>query len=188
LSEIDAGKPDCAHCRGSRFHFRGVTGLGVYTGPLRGAVLRMKHPHGELLALALGQLLAARLETTSEAEFDLIVPMPMHWLRRIARGVNCPELLAEPISRRLGVAADTGLLRFRRKAKQQSTLAPTLRRRNLRRALAVSPGYALAGAKILLVDDILTTGATASEAARVLKTAGAESVHVAVAARGIGFD
>lgn len=148
----------------------------------------MKHAHGELLALAMGDLLAGRLrEHLTENPFDCVVPVPMHWTRRLWRPLHVPSLLAERISARLSVAGRRAL-RFRRNVRQQSTLSPAMRRKNVRGALAVIPGYPLANAHVLLIDDILTTGATANEATRCLRRAGARSVHVAVVARGGGFD
>lgn len=201
LGAGDVGKDDCRHCRGEKFAFASVIALNAYSGPLRDVVLRMKHPPGELLSLVVGRLLAVRLQEEAHVHdddqegksegarppVDLVVPMPMAWRRRLVRGMNAPELLAESISRRLARPVRRAL-RFRRNVLQQSTLTPSRRRDNVRRALAVIPGYPLAEATILLVDDILTTGATANEAARCLKKAGAKEVRVAVAARGIGFD
>jgi ComF family protein len=162
--------------------------LGDYSGPLREVVLRMKHQSGELLSLVMGDLLAGRLrQRHTEVEFDCIVPVPMHWLRRLFRPVHVPSLLAERVSAGLAVATRR-VLRFRRNVRQQSTLSPAMRRQNVRGALAVKPGYHLADARVLLIDDILTTGATADEATRCLRRAGAKTVHVAVVARGGGFD
>ncbi|MEQ8790159.1 MAG: phosphoribosyltransferase family protein [Pirellulaceae bacterium] len=171
-----------------KFRFQQVTALGVYEGRLREVVLRMKRPPGELLSLAMGELLAERLrERVSQEPVDWVAAMPMHWRRRWVRTVNPPELLAERVSRRLGLTTRR-VLYFRRNIQQQSTLAPSLRQRNVRGALGVFPGYDLADARVLLLDDILTTGATANEAARCLKRAGAKSVQVAVVARGVGID
>ena len=187
VAEVAAATGDCPHCRGSRFHFDHVTALGVYQGPLREAVLRMKHLSGESLALAAGRLLGDRLLAATRT-FDLAVPMPMHWTRRMWRSMNSAEVLAEAISSRLSLRLVGGALRFRRMIRQQSLLPPSRRRRNVRNAFGVAASYALADSRILLVDDILTTGATASAAAKILRNAGAAQVSVAVVGRGIGID
>jgi predicted amidophosphoribosyltransferase len=148
----------------------------------------MKHHSGELLSLVMGDLLAGRMRRRhTEFPFDCVVPVPMHWLRRLFRPVHVPSLLAERVSAGLSVGTRRAL-RFRRNVRRQSTLSPAMRRQNVRGALAVKPGYHLADAHVLLIDDILTTGATANEATRCLRRAGAKSVHVAVVARGGGFD
>ena len=82
----------------------------------------------------------------------------------------------------------TGSLRFRRSVKIQSTLTPSQRRRNLRGAMTATATYDMKGARLLVVDDVLTTGATADETTRALMEAGALEIGVAVLARGVGLD
>jgi ComF family protein len=161
----------------------------LYRGKLREAVLRMKNCTHESLTLAMGWLLADCLRRSmAQCPPDLVVATPMHWTRRLLRGGNCAEVLVESVSRRLGVPPAQGLLGFRRKVKKQGTLSPAERFRNVRGALRANAGYDIADAHVLLVDDVMTTGATASEAARVLRRAGAKCVSVGVVARGVGFD
>lgn len=117
---------------------------------------------------------------------DLIAPAPMHWIRRLERGTNPPEVLTETMAQALSVPALIDLLRCRRTTRKQGTLLPDQRRRNVRHAFSVSAGYDITGAHVLLVDDVMTTGATADELSRVLRQAGAGRVSVAVVARGTG--
>lgn len=174
----------CAACRPRRLKFDRVFPLGSYEGALRQAVLRLKRPGHEALALALGTLLAEHVGRALAAlPLDAVVPVPMHWQRRLARGTNSPELLAEPVARWLRLPLARRLLRRRRNTPMQTDLSPPQRFQNIRGAFAVSKGYPLAAARLLLVDDVLTTGATASEAAATLLRAGAASVSVAVVAR-----
>jgi ComF family protein len=141
------------------------------------------------LTLALGRLLADRLDARPDwVEPDLIVPVPMHWTRRLLRGVNGPDLLAEAVAHAMRLPIDSRLLVCRRMTRKQGTLLPTARRRNVRGAYAVARRGRLAVQHVLVVDDVLTTGATLDELARVLQRAGVKSVSVAVLARGIGFD
>ncbi len=176
---LEAG---CPRCRKQTFAFAGVYALGDYAGPLRKAVIKMKRPYGELLALSLGEALAGIIPDATV--FDAIAPVPMHLTRRLARGVNSPEILAEAIGRSVGARVCIDLLRHRRKIAQQSALAPQERKRNVREAFRVSSSWKIADASILLVDDILTTGATADACTKVLLAAGAAQVRVAVVARG----
>jgi predicted amidophosphoribosyltransferase len=117
---------------------------------------------------------------------DLVVPVPMHWARRLTRGTNPAELLAEMAAQKLGVPAVSDLLRNRRKTRKQGTLLPDQRRRNVRQAFSVSTGYDIRKTHVLLVDDVMTTGATANELSKMLHRAGARLVSVAVVARGTG--
>jgi len=106
----------------------------------------------------------------------------------MVRGVNGPDLLVEAMGRRLTIATATDLLFCRRRTQKQGTLLPSERFGNVRNAFGASSGYDIKGAYVLLVDDIMTTGATASEAAKTIRNAGAEEVDVAVVARGVGVD
>ncbi len=180
------GGEACARCRDDKFAFVAVTTLGVYQGMLQDAILRMKQPQEEALTIALGGVLAERFLTRPAPRPDLAVPIPMHWTRRIVRGVNAAELLAETLARRLRIPHCPDLLNFRRRPHHQHSLSPTDRRLNMRGAFGVRKRYDIKGACVLVVDDVLTTGATAHAAAVALKHAGAAETTVAVTARGIG--
>jgi predicted amidophosphoribosyltransferase len=114
---------------------------------------------------------------------DVVVPMPIHWLRRALRGTSSPEVMAEAIGAQLQVNLAKGMLRCARSTKKQSLLSPRQRQHNVRGAFCVSPKYPPQGLHVVLIDDIVTTGATASEAAQTLRRAGAARVTVAVVAR-----
>jgi ComF family protein len=182
-----AGEVNCPRCHGRRWHFDAVYPLGMYRDELRHAVLRMKRPAEEPLSMALGRLLAARVAPRlAEARIEAVVPVPMHWTRRMARGTNSPELLAVPLAAALGVRVERDLLVRQRRTQPHGSLSRRKRHHNIKGALAVRRRYHLDAARILLVDDILTTGVTCNEAARVLRQAGAEFVTVAVIARAEG--
>ena len=179
----------CPACARRTPRFEQVTALGIYHGLMREAVLRVKRSHEEALTLALGRLLAERVITRPDRlSADVIVPIPMHWTRRLIRGVNGPEILAEVMSARLHIPVEPRLVWCRRRTKKQGTLVPAERRQNVRGAFGVATGNAIADARVLLVDDVMTTGATANEIARQMCHAGAASVSIAVLARGIGYD
>jgi ComF family protein len=177
----------CPKCVGRDYRFIRATSLGDYRGDMRQAVLWMKRPAFEPLTWSLGELLAERIRANwPQLPIDLIVPVPMHWSRRLARGTHTAGLLATVLGRALALPVSERLLYCRRKTRKQGTLRPDARLQNMRGAFCVSSGYDITDAQLLLVDDILTTGATANEAARVLRRAGARSVAVAVVARGVG--
>lgn len=174
----------CGRCRGVKLRFDTTLPLGPYAGNLRQAVLRLKSPGQEPLALGLADLYwQQHAETLAALAIDVVAPVPMHWRRRLVRGVNCPDLLAEGLGRRLRLPVTRRLLVRRRNTLPQAELLPAGRFHNLRGAFRVNTSYALCAARVLLVDDILTTGATCSAAAAVLRQSGADAVHVAVLAR-----
>lgn len=174
-------KKACAKCRRRRLQFTEGIALGRYEGEVRGTVLQMKGRAGESLAAAMGRLMAERLREAILAWGpDLVTPIPMHWSRRWLRGTNGAETLAQAVARSLHLRYAGGILRVRRNIKQQHMLDAADRFLNVRAAYRVTKSYAITGASLLLVDDILTTGATASAAARCLHQAGAQRVFVAV--------
>lgn len=179
-----ADRRRCGWCRGVRLSFDETVALGEYTGLLRDWVLEMKRRPGDRLALAVAETIwqwcGDRLLATRP---DVVVPVAMHWRRRWAHGTNSAANMAERLAGRLGVPLAAGLLRRGRNTPPQFTLPPSERAANVRGAFSVNPGYHLVRARVLVVDDVLTTGATCSEAARVLKRAGAAHVAAVVAAR-----
>ncbi|MCU0959838.1 MAG: ComF family protein [Pirellulaceae bacterium] len=179
----------CPRCRRRRYHFSRAVAVGVYRDELQQAVVAMKHPICEPLTYSMGLLLAETVAAhLAEERVDLIVPVPMHWRRRLSRGTYPAQLLAQVIGGVLQRPLALRVLRCRRKVRKQGTLRPHERLRNVRGAFSVSAGYAITDANVLLVDDVMTTGATANEAARMLRQAGAGDVFVAVVARGVGID
>jgi ComF family protein len=168
----------CSLCRLGMSGFDEVFTYGSYEGPLRklihvfkyGGVQPLARPFGELLSLALPR----------ERQFDVIVPMPLHWRRRWQRGFNQARLLAREISRRWNVPVRAAVRRSRA-TQPQAGLTNAKRRANVRGVFKARTR--LDGLRVLLVDDVLTTGATASACARALKRAGASHVSVVALAR-----
>lgn len=190
ISEESPPASQCSHCRGQHFHFDRVVALGPYQRELREAVLRTKRSSGEVLATTLGQWFGSRrgplLEMTRS---DLVVPVPMHWRRHLTRRSNGVELIAAALASILRLPLESGAVYQRHNTRLQRNLPPRERLRNVRGAFRLRRGYDLRGTTVLLVDDVLTTGATASEVARALKRDGGVSrVIVAVLARATGED
>lgn len=176
----------CYHCGADRFAFERVFSLGVYDAQLRSAVLAAKQQGGDVLTASLAELLALREADALQAlKIDLIVPVPHHWTDRLLRRHLTPVTLAARLSRILKATGSPDLLAKVRRTRPQSALEPTDRRNNLRGAFRLVGRPQLDGTRVLLVDDVLTTGTTAHRAAAVLKKAGA-TVFVAVIARGLG--
>lgn len=110
------------------------------------------------------------------------MPVPLHWRRRLERGFNQSELLAEAVARRYG-QRPVHAIRRRRHTEAQAGLSNAGRRTNVAGAFAVVRKDAVAGRRIILVDDVMTTGATAAACARALKRAGAQRVVLITLAR-----
>jgi predicted amidophosphoribosyltransferase len=174
----------CYLCRGRRIWFDEAIALGEYDGLLRDWLLAMKHGRGESLALDLAELIWGQCRERLEGlQPDVVAPVPMHWRRRWVHGTNSAELLAERLAQHLRAPLATGLLRRTRHTPPQFSLPPSERPANVRGAFAVRHGYHLREARVLVVDDILTTCSTCNAVARTLKQCGAGHVAVVVAAR-----
>ncbi len=185
VPELDGGRTPLCGCKLP--HLDGVISLGLYRDALREAVLRMKHRTGDCLSAAIGRLYAqVRGEALARFQADVIAPVPMYWRRRLVRGTNSPEIVARILAARLGAPLAARAVVRCRNTLPQSDLSPEERWKNVRGAFRLRAGYDLRGARILLVDDILTTGATAGEIARVLRLAGARAVAAAAVARADG--
>ncbi len=178
--------PDCEQCRARRPAYEAAWTLGAYDDLLRHAVLRGKRPQGQILMAALASLLYERHATSLHAwNADLLAPTPLFWLRRAWRGANSPETIAETLGEKLCVPAPAFAVRRKRWTRPQAGLPQRERGPNVRGAFrAGRPKYCdFHGARVLLVDDILTSGATLTELARVVRDAGAAAVAVVVIAR-----
>jgi predicted amidophosphoribosyltransferase len=177
----------CGYCHDESFAFERVIRLGVYDGSLRAACLRAKEPGAEPLAAALAELTwNVQAEALRAAAPDVVVAVPAYRWQRLWRPYHAAETLAEVWARRLQVPLVSHILRKCRWTRPQAQLAPSERRKNLRRAFVAAGGRPLADATVLLADDVMTTGTTAHETARALRQAGAHKVIVAVIARGLG--
>jgi ComF family protein len=174
----------CGECRGRAFPFRGAVAAGRYAGFVRELVHRFKFGGRRDLARPLARRIAERIAAAPwGGSVGAVVPVPMRRMKILfERGYNPAELLAGRIARELGRPFRRCLAQVRATASQTS-LTGEQRRTNPRGAYAARRWGAPRGRTVLLVDDVLTTGATASECARVLKDAGAEAVYLAVVGR-----
>ena len=171
----------CALCRSGLRGFDAAYCYGSYEGALRELIHLYKYGRVQTLAKPLGDLLAAALPR--EERFDAVTPVPLHWRRQWQRGFNQSELLARTMAARCGIPVVPALRRVRATL-TQAGLSNTRRRQNVDTAFECRRGArALAGKRILLIDDVLTTGSTAAACARVLKRAGAAKVALLAVAR-----
>jgi ComF family protein len=135
------------------------------------------------MAGPLGALIAASIQADPELQADTLVPVPLHPSRRRERGFNQAELLARQVARGRGLRCEAGLLRRRLPTASQSGLSRSARQANVRETFTASGR--VHGRSILLVDDVISTGSTASACAQALLAAGAADVVVAVVAQAV---
>ena len=177
----------CVYCQTDSYAFRGVQSLGNYEGVLQAAILKGKIGGDVAILNSLTSLLIARHpEFFKQANFDLLLPIPHHWRDRLFAFAPASDIVAYDISRILKVPIDRHILFKQKRTPKQQSLVPSARRANLQNAFECSQHVHLDGAKILLVDDVLTTGTTCQRATRELLKAGAAEVSVAVLGRGVG--
>jgi len=170
----------CRLCRAGHYGFDAAFAFGSYEGRLRDLVHLFKYGGVETLAGPLGRIMM--LAYPRGRTFDVVVPMPMHWWRRWRRGFNQSELLAREVGERAGLPVAAAVRRLRH-TPPQAGLSGKERRKNVEGAFAIRRPDRVRGKRVLLVDDVLTTGSTASACARALKEAGARYVAVLALAR-----
>jgi len=174
----DAGR--CGLCRRGVRGFDAAYSFGFYEDELRKLIHLFKYGRIQTLSAPLGRLLALALPR--EQDFDVIVPMPLHWHKRWQRGFNQAELLAREIGRRTNAPVRNALRRVRNTA-SQAGLTSAKRRKNVSGAFQTKRRSTLNGSRVLLIDDVMTTGATAASCARALKRGGARQVTLLTLAR-----
>lgn len=185
-------KDICHHCRKtamdakkSRFRFSfvaGWTAVWYYKDTVRASLKRFKFSGRRNYAPAYGRILAGKLEKEKPFAFDVLTYVPIAPLRRLKRGYDQVELIADTLGAELGVTPCKTLQKIRNTPPQSSITDPARRRANVLGAYRAIDPELLKGKRILLLDDIITTGATASECARVLLSAGAKEVFCAAVA------
>jgi ComF family protein len=158
-----------------------ILSLWRYEPPLDAVILALKFRRLDYLGRHLAHELAAALGAEL-ATADLVVPVPLHWTRRVTRGFDQAERIAVPLAARLELPVARALVR-RRATRAQARLGRTTRLANLVGAFRVGRARAVAGRRVLLVDDVATTGATLEAAASALLAAGAAEVFALTAAR-----
>ncbi|HHU50621.1 MAG TPA: ComF family protein [Firmicutes bacterium] len=176
----------CAECRREpRFYRRGKA-VFLYTGMMREILHAAKYDFRPELATAIGTLLAVGVEDIPFYDkIDLIIPVPLHPAKVKSRGYNQAELIAAPVAVSLRKPLQIQTLVRNKLTRSQSKCGRAERKKNIANAFTVIDGQAVAGKKILLIDDIATTGYTLSECARMLLLAGAKEVNVLTAAIGV---
>lgn len=153
-----------------------------YRDPFRASILRYKFNGSSFYSEIYGKILADAVRQRIAGKFDLITYIPLNWRRRRKRGYDQAKLLAEALGRELDVAVVKTLVKVKNVKPQSTQPSAAARRKNIRGVYRAKNAAAFAGKRVLLVDDILTTGSTMSEAAGVLRDNGAKTVYGAALA------
>lgn len=181
----------CIECRGKPLGFDAAVALGPYSGPIRQNCLALKRQTHAWLARWLADLIVAGRADAIRGALGprsgdaVVVPIPLHWRKRFRRGYNQAEALAEGIARGLRLPLRQPLRRLV-DTPALALAGRTERARRMKKAFRARRGVRLDGRPVVLVDDILTSGATAGAAARALRQAGAGRVVVVVLGRAEG--
>ena len=172
----------CARCRRETLAVDRVIAAASYDGPVRDLIWRLKFRGERSLGLPLGRWIAQGVASAG-VRADLIVPVPLHWRRLIARGYNQAHILAKTTSKELSIPLQPRAVRRVRATTPQSSLeGAATRRQNVRGAFRCRERLRR-GATVILVDDVITTGATMGECALALREGGAARIIGAVIAR-----
>lgn len=174
----------CVHCRRKDLRFNSAICLGMYEEHLRTAMLSAKWSFSRSQMQALTALLwQNQAASLSQLKAEIVLPIPQHWQQRLTRYFNPAWIIADTLASQLSVPCDVHILRRRRRTRPQKRVALNQRFDNQRDAFRLRDAHIVKEKTVLLVDDVLTTGATCSEATRLLKAAGAKACHVAVIGR-----
>lgn len=156
--------------------------MWYYEDDVRKSIQRFKFGNARSYANVYARLLALQLQDAFPYDFDILTWVPVSRLRKLKRGYDQTELIAKALAKELGMPATPVLKKIRHTPPQSGIRNAAQRRANVLGAYAVRPRQTLTGKRVLLLDDVLTTGATASECARVLVTAGVKEVYFAAVA------
>lgn len=180
---IITGKKGCTVCREKSLYFDAVTSITYYEGVVKTLLHKFKYARQKFLsAILIDIILRDKRLYDIVPNVDMIIPVPLHWLKKMRRGFNQSELLSQGVQKLfLKPISRNNLCRIKNTV-SQTRLSKNQRQINVRNAFFIKRPELLKGKRILLIDDVLTTGVTASECSKKLKEAGVQSVHLLILA------
>ena len=185
-ADVDGDESVCRECRERGFAFDAARSFGIYDGALARAIVLMKYERIEPLgAWFAKRLIEAERKLPPELAADLIVPVPLHRTRQKERGFNQVDLFGRPLARKLGLPYRPVLLKRERARPEKHLLHFEERWEAVRGAFVIREGGRVDNLRILLLDDVMTSGATLDACSRALREAGAKSVAGLTIARAV---
>ena len=180
--ELDGALEVCGKClKEEKRPWKKAVSIFRMNGAVQELIHRFKYKNTPELARLFGTMSVRKL-AQENIKTDIIVPAPLHWMRKFIRGFNQSELLAEVISEKTGIPVSNCLSRIKW-TKQQARLNREERKKNLRGAFSIKKPLICKNSSILLIDDVITTGSTLTAATKELLKAGAREVIVLIIAR-----
>jgi ComF family protein len=173
----------CIRCRKNPPYFDSAISSYLYGAAIKDVVERFKFRNSPHLALLLSRLMLSDDHAGRIPDVSMVIPVPLHFKKLLRRGYNQSSLLSKYVSGFLKIPVMFNVLKRVKNTQSQSELSFREREANVRNSFSVKKGVNLDGLNILLVDDVLTTGSTASSCAKELKKHGAKEVHVLTLAR-----
>jgi ComF family protein len=180
---IASSSKGCPECKNTNLRFEKCFFVSDNIEPVKTLIHQFKYKKHICLATPLGSLLINHLHKKTIGKIDSVVPVPLHWKKKQERGFNQSELMAKKISNELSIPISTNNLFRAKNTLSQTQLSRTQRQENVKGAFKVKNPRLFYQKNILLVDDVLTTGMTASECAKSLKNAGTNKVFLIALAR-----
>lgn len=171
----------CAFCRSEHLYHDSLTAIAYYDGAIKVLIHKYKYERQRFLYKAIGDFLRTNKKLAElMREIDIVVPVPLYWRKKLQRGFNQSELIAREIHRAFLTPFSVNNLIRIKNTTSQTRLSKNKRYSNVQKAFFVKNPAIMKGKRVLLVDDVLTTGLTMRECAKKLKETGAKSIHLLV--------
>ncbi len=171
-----------------KIYYNVLRGILLFEEPIKECIHKLKYKGKDYIGKFLSEFFIQYLQNNSYLlDIDLIVPVPIHWTRKIQRGFNQSELLSEPVAKKFKIKYDNRNLFRRKRTKPQVKLNKEERLINISEAFAVRDPDFFSGKSVLIIDDVSTTGETINQCAKVLRQSGAKNIFGLTLARDIDW-